>query len=272
MTDVTGCGNPLLPAPRRGDPRGRPRPRLLLCVGANAHIGPSTEICKSSVGAGLCLARAGLAPYLPGRAHGPALQKCCVSRAGRTGPSAPAKCPVGRHPCVPPPNALHANPVIASGWPTSLVWQSIILCAALCRPRLPFFLRRKKGRKERRQNQGFAILPRLRCRLRRSSLPRESGFAKFVPCFRMVSASPSATRSALVLVWRDGGKPLRLPCGGVRARRPTKDMKACANSVRAVDDAGPPAAHALFHAGRSPPSSEKRNAKPPLLEKATVLH
>ena len=87
----------------------------------------------------------------------------------------------------------------------------------LCRPRHPFFLRRKKGRKERRQNQGFAILPRLRCRLRRSSLPRESGFAKFVPCFRMVSASPSATRSALVLA----GLPGEICAPTVRQREGT---------------------------------------------------
>ena len=35
--------------------------------------------------------------------------------------------------------------------------------------------------------------------------PRELSTAKFAPCFRIVSASPSATRSALVLAWRDGG-------------------------------------------------------------------
>ena len=205
----------------------------------------------------------------------------CANPARAIGDTAPYKifrrgrCP---HRPVRRPCAAHRTPCFVSlraSAHTGVAIRIPLRCAASarrCRPRLPFFLRRKKGRKERRQNQGFAILPRLRCRLRRSSLPRESGFAKFVPCFRMVSAFPSATRSALVLVWRDGGKPLRLPCGGVRARRPTKDMKACANSVRAVDDAGPPAAHALFHAGQSPPSSEKRNAKPPLLEKATVLH
>ena len=216
---------------RRGDPRGRPRPRLLLCVGANAHIGPSTEICKSSVGAGLCLARAGLAPYLPGRAHGPALQKCCVSRAGRTGPSAPAKCPVGRHPCVPPPNALHANPVIASGWPTSLVWQSIILCAALCRPRLPFCLRRKKGRKERRQNQRFWNPFRDR---------GDDCAGPFCHANRDVQIRALLSNGLCVSI-RDAlcacaglagrGKPLRLPCGGVRARRPTDFLRAGATGA-----------------------------------------
>ena len=35
--------------------------------------------------------------------------------------------------------------------------------------------------------------------------PRELSTAKFAPCIRIVSASPSATRSALVLAWRDGG-------------------------------------------------------------------
>ncbi len=38
-------------------------------------------------------------------------------------------------------------------------WQSVSLAPRfLCLRRLPFFLRQKKGRKERRQNQGFGIL------------------------------------------------------------------------------------------------------------------
>ena len=75
-----------------------------------------------------------------------------------------------------------------------------------CLRRLPFFLRRKKGRKERRQNQWFWNPFRGQDTARSGTLqPRELSTAKFAPCFRIVSASPSATRSALVLAWRDGG-------------------------------------------------------------------
>ena len=75
-----------------------------------------------------------------------------------------------------------------------------------CLRRLPFFLRRKKGRKERRQNQWFWNPFRGQGTARSGTLqPRELSTAKFAPCIRIVSASPSATRSALVLAWRDGG-------------------------------------------------------------------
>ena len=73
-----------------------------------------------------------------------------------------------------------------------------------CLRRLPFFLRRKKGRKERRQNQWFWNPFRGQDTARSGTLqPRELSTAKFAPCFRIVSASPSATRSALVLAWRN---------------------------------------------------------------------
>ena len=105
---------------------------------------------------------------------------------------------------------------------TAPVWQSV--SPALCLRRPPFFLRRKKGGKNAVKTKVLRSFPRLRCRLHRSSLPRESGCANFAPCFRIVSASPSATRSALVLPWRDGRRPLRLPCGAMWASRPTERL------------------------------------------------
>ena len=105
---------------------------------------------------------------------------------------------------------------------TAPVWQFV--SPALCLRRPPFFLRRKKGGKERRQNQGFEILSA-------AEVPSASvlpipriGMCKFEPCFRIVSASPSATRSALVLPWRDGRRPLRLPCGAMWAAAPTEHL------------------------------------------------
>ena len=75
-----------------------------------------------------------------------------------------------------------------------------------CLRRLSFFLRRKKERKERRQNQWFWNPFRGQDTARSGTLqPRELSTAKFAPCFCIVSASPSATRAALVLAWRDGG-------------------------------------------------------------------
>ena len=74
-----------------------------------------------------------------------------------------------------------------------------------CLRRLPFFLRRKKERKERRQNQWFWNPFRGQDTARSGTLqPRELNIAKFAPCFRIVSASPSATRSALVLACPGG--------------------------------------------------------------------
>ena len=68
------------------------------------------------------------------------------------------------------------------------------------------FCGERKGGKNAVKTKVLKSFPRLRCRLHRSSLPRVSGCANFAPCFRIVSASPSATRSALVPPWRDGGK------------------------------------------------------------------
>ena len=90
---------------------------------------------------------------------------------------------------------------------------------------LSFFGERKGGKNAVKTNV-LKSFPRLRCRLHRSSLPRVSGCANFAPCFRIVSASPSATRSALVLPWRDGRRPLRLPCGAMWASRPTDILRA----------------------------------------------
>ena len=43
------------------------------------------------------------------------------------------------------------------------------------------------------------------------------------PCFRVVSAPPSAGRSrGPALPWRGGDTPLRLPCGAMWASRPTE--------------------------------------------------
>ena len=88
------------------------------------------------------------------------------------------------------------------------------------------FFGERKGGKNAVKTKVLKSFPRLRCRLHRSSLPRVSGCANFVPCFRIVSASPSAMRSALVLPWRDGERPLRLPCGAMWASRPTDILRA----------------------------------------------
>ena len=52
-------------------------------------------------------------------------------------------------------------------------------CARLCRPRLPFFLRRKKGRKERRQNQGFEILSAAEVPFKSALSATRIGISKF---------------------------------------------------------------------------------------------
>ena len=55
------------------------------------------------------------------------------------------------------------------------------------------FCGERKGGKNAVKTKVLKSFPRLRCRLHRSSLPRVSGCANFAPCFRIVSASPSAT-------------------------------------------------------------------------------
>ncbi len=68
--------------------------------------------------------------------------------------------PVGRGDHTPPPGIapqLMKKPCHCEGAPRP--WQSVSpALRLLCLRRLPFFLRQKKGRKERRQNQGFGIL------------------------------------------------------------------------------------------------------------------
>ena len=150
-------------------------------------------------------------------------EKC--KREGKTSPTAPTimhgrgRCPhrpalprylspVGRGDHTSPPGIapqLMKKPCHCEGAPRP--WRSASPAPRfLCLRRLPFFLRQKKGRKERRQNQWFWNPFRGQDTARSGTLqPRELSTAKFAPCFRIVSASPSATRSALVLAWRDGG-------------------------------------------------------------------
>ena len=140
--------------------------------------------------------------------------------SGRTGSSAPTKkCPVGRDPCVPPHTApLAKNLSLRASDQHHRCGDPYPLRCASGGP-LSFFGERKGG-KNAVKTKVLKSFPRLRCRLHRSSLPRVSGCANFAPCFRIVSASPSATRSALVLPWRDGGRPLRLPHSGRRDAAP----------------------------------------------------
>ena len=91
----------------------------------------------------------------------------CANPARAIGDTAPYKifrrgrCP---HRPVRRPCAAHRTPCFVSlraSAHTGVAIRIPLRCAASarrCRPRLPFFLRRKKGRKERRQNQGFGIL------------------------------------------------------------------------------------------------------------------
>ena len=133
---------------------------------------------------------------------------------GRTGSSAPTKeCPVGRDPRVPPP-PIHRTPCkktchceassqTGCGNPFSLHYTPC--CVRADRGSLSFCGERKGG-KNAVKTKVLKSFPRLRCRLRRFlSATRRRHSANFLPCFRIASASPSATRSALVLAWRDGG-------------------------------------------------------------------
>ena len=159
---------------------------------------------------------------LPAGHTGPALQKYCVlpraDRVVRPYKGKPCRagpmCPALHYPPRPLQKTCHCEPVTdvtgvairtplrrASGGPLS-------------------FFGERKGGKNAVKTKVLKSFPRLRCRLHRSSLPRVSGCANFAPCFRIVSASPSATRSALVLPWRDGGGSLRLPHSGRRDAAP----------------------------------------------------
>ena len=62
------------------------------------------------------------------------------------------------------------------------------------------FCGERKGGKNAAKTKVLESFPRLRCRLHRFlSATRLRHSANFLPCFRIASASPSATRSALVL-------------------------------------------------------------------------
>ena len=91
----------------------------------------------------------------------------------------------------------------------------------LCLRRLPFFLRQKKGRKERRQNQGFGIL----------SAGGEQVVSKsFSPAnwnvqiqsllsYSLCVSLRDALRACAALAGQ--GKSLRLPCGAMWTLHPT---------------------------------------------------
>ena len=140
-----------------------------------------------------------------GRAHGPC----------------PTKRPVGRDLCVPPPITA-AFPATCHCEPVTDVTGVAIRIPALRLRRLPFFLRRKKGRKERRQNQWFWNPFRGQDTARSGTIqPRELSTAKFAPCLRILSASNAAMRSAPVLAWRDGGNLCVCRGGAMWASPPT---------------------------------------------------
>ena len=133
----------------------------------------------------------------------------CANPARAIGDTAPYKifrrgrCP---HRPVRRPCAAHRTPCFVSlraSAHTGVAIRIPLRCAASarrCRPRLPFFLRRKKGRKERRQNQWFWNPFRGLPTSKSGTLqPREPSVVKYVPCFRITSASTSATRDPLVL-------------------------------------------------------------------------
>ena len=114
----------------------------------------------------------------------------------RAGPMCPAaRCT----PCKP----CHCEPVTDV---TGVAIRNTLRCAASarkCRPWLPFFLQRKKGRKERRQNQGFGIL---------SALEVPSASVPFGPanrdvqnlCLAFVWSLRLIPRRALRLCWSGG--------------------------------------------------------------------
>ena len=139
-----------------------------------------------------------------------------------------------------------AFPVMCHCEPVTDVTGVAIRIPALRLRRLPFFLRRKKGRKERRQNQWFWNPFRGQDTARSGTIqPRELSTAKFAPCLRILSASNAAMRSAPVLAWRDGGnlcvcragrcghRPLRLFIGNrcVGVGLPDDPNRACAAAL-----------------------------------------
>ena len=164
----------------------------------------------------------------------------CANPARAIGDTAPYKifrrgrCP---HRPVRRPCAAHRTPCFVSlraSAHTGVAIRIPLRCAASarrCRPRLPFFLRRKKGRKERRQNQRFWNPFRDR---------GDDCAGPFCHANRDVQIRALLSNGLCVSI-RDAlcacaglagrGKPLRLPCGGVRARRPTDFLRAGATGA-----------------------------------------
>ena len=86
------------------------------------------------------------------------------------------------------------------------------------------FLSAAKEREERTPSKPMVLksFPRLRCRPRRSPLAPRIGLRKprVLPSCRLCVSIRDARPACAGLV--EQGKPLRLPCGGVRGPRPTK--------------------------------------------------
>ena len=161
-----------------------------------------------------------------------------------------------------------AFPVMCHCEPVTDVTGVAIRIPALRLRRLPFFLRRKKGRKERRQNQWFWNPFRGQDTARSGTIqPRELSTAKFAPCLRILSASNAAMRSAPVLAWRDGGnlcvcragrcghRPLRNSIGKrcVGVGLPDDPNRTCTRSIPSVgadDPVAVPKISALPNGGR----------------------
>ena len=106
------------------------------------------------------------------------------------------------------------------------LWQSVPLrcasCTRKCLRRLPFFLQRKKGRKERRQNQGFGIPPAggalpASVPFRRANGNEQISFLAFALPLRL-----QPRRAPRLCCPSKQGCPLRLSCGAMWASRPTK--------------------------------------------------
>ncbi len=102
-----------------------------------------------------------------------------------------------------------------------------ILHHVSCRPRLPFFPRRKKGRKERRQNQGFGILSAGGVRVVSKSFSlanwnvQVQSLLSYSPCVSLRDARPACAALA------GQGKSLRLPCGAMWTSRHTHKKGPC---------------------------------------------
>ncbi len=125
----------------------------------------------------------------------------------------------------------------------SLVWQSV---PCITPPVAPF-LSAAKEREKRTPPKPMVLesFSRLRCRLYRSLSATRTRRCEIRPCLRILSASNSATRSAPVLAWRDGGnlcvcragrcghRPLRLFIGNrcVGVGLPGDPSRTCAAAL-----------------------------------------